>query len=690
MKKEHGSFRFGGKNPQRPQPPPTAQISPSPKHHAVCRRANQRMNISYILSCVLIFLSVISISSSFAYQILRSSMSGNIASSLRCSSRLKSSQSPYFNSAVSRPRRTSPYFTSASATADDTVDMPVTPTRHESKRKDSGGGSKKSASPNKRLKASPPKVERTQSFEPAWWGNVLVNRTQSTLVSKSSCQQELTTPTKTNYPPIHTLIVGTHPSIVSLSSNQFYGHPLNAFWYLVGDSMGFRRCPAISPTTNKPYVNFHDHLRYGMDKIIDYDKQLETFVSKGFALWDIVQECERKGSLDTDIKVETPNPIREFCNERGSVKRIVIANGTTGGKFFVKHFKDWFTDGGLVAGEDELSQRVFKAVMNSAKKMSAANVGEVNNGDVIEVVCLPSVSPAAAKFSYLEKRELWEKGCFEPGLADYASWKNQTSIVTPTPLKRPANKSSTKPSSTKALEAQFVSSDLAKLSPDNDWVDLCASPEELRASATLTNGQCFNWMVVDKASTGDSKQSAWGTHDAKEWVGPLMNRVFSIKETPTTTLYRVLYGSEEGATDDLRVSAAIVLVFPADHAIAAADSKYLTISLNCLQQSYFRLETPLAPLYKEWSEADHRLAKIATVIPGCRILRQDPIECMFSFICSSNNNIPRITKMLTSFRQDYGDFMMKLPTQNGEEYSIYSFPTLDSLSSVTEQDLRAM
>lgn len=46
--------------------------------------------------------------------------------------------------------------------------------------------------------------------------------------------------------------------------------------------------------------------------------------------------------------------------------------------------------------------------------------------------------------------------------------------------------------------------------------------------------------------------------------------------------------------------------------------------------------------------------------------------------------------MLTSFRQEYGDFMMKIPTKNGEEYSIYSFPTLDSLSSVTEQDLRAM
>jgi N-glycosylase/DNA lyase len=108
------------------------------------------------------------------------------------------------------------------------------------------------------------------------------------------------------------------------------------------------------------------------------------------------------------------------------------------------------------------------------------------------------------------------------------------------------------------------------------------------------------------------------------------------------------------------------------------------------KQKYFRLETPLAPLYKEWSKADSRLAKIAAVIPGCRILRQDPMECMFSFICSSNNNIPRITKMLSSFRQEYGNFMMTIPAQNGDDISLYSFPTLDSLAGATEEDLRNM
>jgi G:T/U-mismatch repair DNA glycosylase len=438
---------------------------------------------------------------------------------------------------------------------------------------------KRSPSNNK-----PVSIERTTSFEPAWWGNVLVDRTQSTLVTKPAKNE----PTKTaNYPPVHTLILGTHPSIASLSTNQFFGHQQNAFWYLVGDALGFRRNEAVSASTKKPYATYYNHLRYDTNTIIEYDDQLELFVSRGFALWDIVRECERKGSLDQDINGETPNLIREFCQDRGSVRRIVIANGTTGGIFFVKHFKEWFLDGGVVAGRDDMSQRCFKAVMNRAKKAAVAETDGDDKREAIEVVCLPSVSPAAAKFTYLEKREAWERWCFEPGLADYKDWAKRSYVhgdddkspkketkgmnaVSPSPAKTPAKKSvpkspstastasSQKSSPNKAPAIQFASSDIAKLSPENDWIDLQVPPEELRPSATLTNGQCFNWMVVDTENgDGDqsnAKQSAWGSHDATEWIGPLGDRVLSIRETPSSTLCRVLHGPLEGTTDDLRVS----------------------------------------------------------------------------------------------------------------------------------------
>ena len=240
---------------------------------------------------------------------------------------------------------------------------------------------------------------------------------------------------------------------------------------------------------------------------------------------------------------------------------------------------------------------------------------------------------------------------------------------------------------------RISSSDLSKISPNNPWIDLNVPPQELRPSATLTTGQCFHWIAVqhdsnsyqmssthnhDKSKeqtiittpsqTTTTTTSAWGTHNATEWVGPFgPNHILSIRETPTTTLYRVLYSSSQTTSVPSGIEETIE---------------------NQLRH-YFQLHTPLLPLYQQWSQQDTRLARIAKVIPGVRVLQQDPLECLFSFICSSNNNIPRITLMLSRLRQTYGSFMMDIPTSTNT-LSFYSFPTLESLKSATEDDLRQL
>ncbi|PHJ20940.1 8-oxoguanine dna n-terminal domain-containing protein [Cystoisospora suis] len=64
----------------------------------------------------------------------------------------------------------------------------------------------------------------------------------------------------------------------------------------------------------------------------------------------------------------------------------------------------------------------------------------------------------------------------------------------------------------------------------------------------------------------------------------------------------------------------------------------------------------------------------SSVLPGSgRVLQVPLVECFFSFICSSNNNIPRITQMLASVRRAYGDFLVRglEDTDAGESNKIH-------------------
>jgi N-glycosylase/DNA lyase len=211
--------------------------------------------------------------------------------------------------------------------------------------------------------------------------------------------------------------------------------------------------------------------------------------------------------------------------------------------------------------------------------------------------------------------------------------------------------------------SSLVSEEVAKIAVDRIFRDLCVPPAELRPSATLTTGQCFHWRVVDTSGSNGSETteskipvSAWGSHDATEWVGTLrvsstgQSVVLVIRETPDTTMYRVL----EAPTD---------------------------FNVENFLHSYFQLDQGLVPLYREWSDSCERLSRIAPCIPGVRIVDQDPWECLVSFICSSNNNIPRITKMLSAIRREYGEPMVTI----GDEV-LYSFPSLETLLQRANDD----
>jgi len=175
-----------------------------------------------------------------------------------------------------------------------------------------------------------------------------------------------------------------------------------------------------------------------------------------------------------------------------------------------------------------------------------------------------------------------------------------------------------------------------KLTP---WRTLGLSAGELRLAHTLPTGQAFGWTRRDD-----------------EYVGCLGRCGVALREHPTSRAAEW----RSGVADEARVEAALA--------------------------DYFRSETSFAALAAEWGARDARMKAVADALGGVRVLRQDPWECLVSFICSSNNNIARITLMLSRLRAEYGE-----PTEApGAETGVYAFPSVDALAAVDPAELREM
>lgn len=209
--------------------------------------------------------------------------------------------------------------------------------------------------------------------------------------------------------PIHTLILGTHPAKKSLNVQRYFVNPCNVFFWIAGDCLGFRR--DNGETARGGAMKLCTELRHGISRVITYDEQVNILCKHGFALWDIVASCRRKGSLDSAITSDRPNDIRRFVEKHPTIQTIVFANGKSGLDVFNRHFKDWWSTGEITPHESSCGKLCLKNKLITPKSSSK---------NAITCICALSVSPAAATSTYKQKRDFWDKFVYSPGLKLHA------------------------------------------------------------------------------------------------------------------------------------------------------------------------------------------------------------------------------------------------------------------------------
>ena len=103
------------------------------------------------------------------------------------------------------------------------------------------------------------------------------------------------------------LVLGSLPGEASLKAQRYYAHPQNQFWRLLGDALGEPLAAA------------------------DYDQRLATIAGRGVALWDVVGEARRTGSLDGALREVSANPLAELVDRQPQLCAIAF-NGLTAAK----------------------------------------------------------------------------------------------------------------------------------------------------------------------------------------------------------------------------------------------------------------------------------------------------------------------------------------------------------------------
>lgn len=101
----------------------------------------------------------------------------------------------------------------------------------------------------------------------------------------------------------------------------------------------------------------------------------------------------------------------------------------------------------------------------------------------------------------------------------------------------------------------------------------------------------------------------------------------------------------------IRHNAAHPLTPPASAKSSVPEALNEDEETETLVKHYLNLTPNLASLYEQWSSVDPNFKKRAPKFAGVRILKQDAWEALVGFICSSNNNIVRISQMVCRFNR---------------------------------------
>jgi len=184
---------------------------------------------------------------------------------------------------------------------------------------------------------------------------------------------------------------------------------------------------------------------------------------------------------------------------------------------------------------------------------------------------------------------------------------------------------------------------MASKSPLKFWRLYCPKAE-VRLDITLKCGQSFRWKLLEEQEEEVAQQQS--KSGEKFYIGVVRRRVWVVGRDGEDLLFSCVNDTEE-------------------------DEAKLKMEL----EDYLQLKVGLEVLYQTWAAADPLFAEVAEKYPGVRILRQDPVENVFSFICSANNHISRISSMVESLCTEWGE---SLACYEGKEY--FAFPAIEKLA----------